>query len=74
MLEKYGSTLSSPKSFNNYLGVPLSLSQLHVKHKYAVFEVGMSKAGEINTLSSIISPEIGIITNVGEDLLRTLII
>ena len=66
LLEKYGSTLSSPKSFNNYLGVPLSLSQLHVKHKYAVFEVGMSKAGEINTLSSIISPEIGIITNVGE--------
>jgi len=66
LLQNYGATLSSPKSFNNHLGVPLSLSQLHTKHKYAVFEVGMSKAGEINTLSKIINPEIGVITNVGE--------
>ena len=40
---------SSPKSFNNHLGVPLSLSQLKPNHKYAIFEVGMSKAGEINS-------------------------
>ncbi len=66
LLQNYGSTLSSPKSFNNHLGVPLSLSQLHTRHRYGIFEVGMSKAGEINTLSKIINPEIGIITNVGE--------
>ena len=34
--------------------------------KYGVFEVGMSKAGEIKSLSKIIKPEIGIITNIGE--------
>ncbi len=66
LLEHFGNTLSSPKSYNNHLGVPISLSQLNASHKYGVFEVGMSKAGEINKLSRLIKPQIGIITNVGE--------
>ena len=55
-----------PKSYNNHFGVPLSLSQLNVDHKYGIFEVGMSKAGEINKLSKLVKPHIGIITNIGE--------
>ena len=66
LLQNYGETLCSPKSYNNHFGVPLSLSQLNTSHRYAIFEVGMSKAGEINTLSKIIKPHIGIITNIGE--------
>ena len=66
LLQNYGETFSSPKSFNNHLGVPLSLSQLKTNHKYAIFEVGMSKIGEINSLSKLIKPHIGIITNIGE--------
>ncbi len=66
LLQNFGETLSSPKSYNNHFGVPLSLSQLNFKHKYGVFEVGMSKAGEINKLSKLIRPHIGIITNIGE--------
>ena len=66
LLKHFGNTLSSPKSYNNHLGVPISLSQLNASHKYGVFEVGMSKAGEINKLSRLIKPQIGIITNVGE--------
>ena len=54
------------KSYNNHFGVPISLSNLKTSHKYAVFEVGMSKAGEINTLTKLIRPHIGIITNIGE--------
>ena len=46
--------------------MPLSLSQLKTCHRYGVFEVGMSKAGEINSLTKIIRPNIGIITNIGE--------
>ena len=42
------------------------ISILKTYHKYGVFEVGMSKAGEINNLSKIIRPHIGIITNIGE--------
>ena len=65
-LDSFGKTFCSPKSFNNYLGVPLSLSQLNTNHQFAVFEVGMSKAGEIHSLSKLIKPHIGIITNIGE--------
>tara|TARA_Y100000591_G_C21847584_1_gene709587 strand:- start:318 stop:3095 length:2778 start_codon:yes stop_codon:yes gene_type:complete len=66
LLNKFGKTLSSYKSYNNHFGVPLSLSQLNIDHKYGIFEVGMSKLGEINTLTKLIRPHIGIITNIGE--------
>ncbi len=66
LLKNYGETFSSPKSYNNNFGVPLSLSQLNTKHKYGVFEVGMSKKGEINALTKLIRPQIAIITNIGE--------
>ena len=41
-----------------------SLANL-VKHQYGVFEIGMSKQGEIRKLSKIVKPNIGIITNIG---------
>ena len=66
LLQKFGKTYSSPKSFNNHLGVPISLSNLSSNDKFGVFEVGMSKAGEISKLSKLIKPDIGIITNIGE--------
>ncbi len=66
LLKKFGETYFSPKSFNNHLGVPISLSNLSSFDKYGIFEVGMSKAGEIKNLSKLISPHLGIITNVGE--------
>ncbi len=66
LLKNYGKTFCSPKSYNNHFGVPLSLSFLNNIHKFGVFEVGMSRAGEINILSKIIRPHIGIITNIGE--------
>jgi len=65
LLKNFGPTLCSPKSYNNYLGVPLSISNLADYHKFGIFEVGMSKAGEIDFLTKIIRPHIGIITNVG---------
>ena len=65
LLKNFGPTLCSPKSYNNYLGVPLSISHLADHHKFGIFEVGMSKAGEIDFLTKIIRPHIGIITNVG---------
>ncbi len=66
LLKNFGETHCSPKSYNNHFGVPLSLSSLNKKHKYGIFEVGMSKPGEINNLSRLIKPHIGIITNIGE--------
>ena len=66
LLKKFGETYFSPKSFNNHLGVPISLSNLSSFDKYGVFEVGMSKAGEIKNLSKLIKPHLGVITNIGE--------
>ena len=66
LLQNFGDTLHSPKSYNNQYGVPLSLSFLSSNHSYGVFEVGMSKAGEIDTLTKLIKPHIGVITNIGE--------
>ena len=66
LLKKFGETYFSPKSFNNHLGVPISLSNLSSFDKYGTFEVGMSKAGEIKNLSKLIRPHLGIITNIGE--------
>jgi MurE/MurF fusion protein len=66
LLENFASTYSSPRSFNNHFGVPISISNLSSSDKYGVFEVGMSKPGEIKNLSKLIQPHIGIITNIGE--------
>jgi MurE/MurF fusion protein len=65
LLQNFDKTYSSPKSFNNHFGVPISLSNLNADHRYGVFEVGMSKKGEIKNLSKLIQPHIGIITNIG---------
>ena len=66
LLQNFAKTHSSPKSYNNHLGVPISLSNLSVEDKYGIFEIGMSKKGEIDNLSKLIKPHIGIITNIGE--------
>jgi len=61
---RFSKTTCSPKSFNNKFGVPLSLFNLKKKDDYGIFEVGMDKKGEINTLTKIIKPDVGVITNI----------
>ena len=63
-LNKLNSTFYTRKSFNNKFGVPISLLNIHKKNLYGVFEIGMDKKGEINELSKIVKPEIGVITNI----------
>ena len=63
-LKKISKTSYSPKSFNNKYGVPLSLFNSKSNDDFGVFEVGMDKKGEINYLTNIIKPDLGIITNI----------
>ena len=63
-LNKVGKASSSPRSYNNKYGVPLSLFNLNVKNNYGIFEIGMDKKGEIDFLSKLVNPDIGIITNI----------
>lgn len=58
-------TVKSPKSFNSQIGLPLSLLQIEQKHKLGIFEVGISKPGEMEILESVFSPEIGVLTHIG---------
>lgn len=55
----------SPKSYNNNVGVPLSILKINEDTDIGVLEVGMNRKGEIRKLSKIIMPDVGIITNIG---------
>ncbi len=63
-LNKIYRTAYSKKSYNNKYGVPLSLFNINKNDKFGVFEIGMDRKGEIDYLSSIIKPNIGLITNI----------
>jgi alanine racemase len=56
----------SPRSYNSQVGVPLSVLMIRENDQVAVLEAGISKMGEMVRLEKIISPEIVIITNIGE--------
>ncbi|MES2458930.1 MAG: bifunctional UDP-N-acetylmuramoyl-tripeptide:D-alanyl-D-alanine ligase/alanine racemase [Bacteroidota bacterium] len=56
----------SPKSFNSQIGVPLSVWQIEDEHTLGIFEAGISRAGEMTELETIIKPTVGILTNIGE--------
>lgn len=56
----------SPKSYNSQMGVPVSVWQMNGENTLAIFEAGISKAGEMENLAKVIRPDIGILTSVGE--------
>ena len=66
LLNIYNKTFFSPSSYNNHFGVPLSLCNMNIFHKFGVFEIGMNKPKEIFNLADIVKPHIGIITNISE--------
>jgi UDP-N-acetylmuramoyl-tripeptide--D-alanyl-D-alanine ligase len=59
-----GKTHASAASFNNHWGVPLSLARCPVDAQFAVFEIGMNHAGEIEPLVKMVRPHVAIITTV----------
>lgn len=58
-----GPVLASVSSFNNDIGVPLTLLELNLQHEYAVIEMGANHAGEIAFLTHLVHPDVAIITN-----------
>jgi UDP-N-acetylmuramoyl-tripeptide--D-alanyl-D-alanine ligase len=63
-LGKDGETHASIASYNNHWGVPLSLARCPQAARYAVFEMGMNHAGEIEPLTRLVRPHVAIITTV----------
>jgi UDP-N-acetylmuramoyl-tripeptide--D-alanyl-D-alanine ligase len=64
VLGAQGETHASVASFNNHWGVPLSLARCPAAVRFAVFEIGMNHAGEIEPLVKMVRPQVGIITTV----------
>ena len=58
-------THKNEKNYNNEIGVPFTLMQLEEKHGAAVIEMGMNHTGEIERLSRIVMPDMGVITSIG---------
>jgi UDP-N-acetylmuramoyl-tripeptide--D-alanyl-D-alanine ligase len=57
----------SPKSFNNHLGVPLTLLSAKPSDDFVAAEIGTNHPGEIDFLSAIARPDIAVITSIGEE-------
>jgi UDP-N-acetylmuramoyl-tripeptide--D-alanyl-D-alanine ligase len=61
------STLWNQASFNNDIGVPLTLLGIENHHEAGVFEVGTNHPGELKPLVEMIRPQLGIITSIGRE-------
>jgi UDP-N-acetylmuramoyl-tripeptide--D-alanyl-D-alanine ligase len=64
LLQAHFRIFKSAGNFNNDFGLPLSILKLAEEYEIAVLELGMSRAGEIQRLSRIAEPNIGVVTNV----------
>jgi UDP-N-acetylmuramoyl-tripeptide--D-alanyl-D-alanine ligase len=67
VLRQKFSTLWSEASFNNDIGVPMTLLRLQQSHQAAVLEVGTNHPGEIAPLVRMMAPGLGVITNIGRE-------
>lgn len=60
-----GPACSNKGNLNNQFGLPLSLLELSAEHRYAIFEMGASRRGDIAEIAPLASPSVGVITNIG---------
>ena len=59
-----GAAHRSVRSYNNHVGVPLSLARMPARAKFGVFEMGMNHAGEIAPLAAHAQPHVALITTI----------
>ncbi len=65
VLDEQGETHAADKSYNNHIGVPLTLARMPQRARYGVFEIGMNHAGEITPLTAMVRPHVAIVTTIG---------
>jgi UDP-N-acetylmuramoyl-tripeptide--D-alanyl-D-alanine ligase len=66
ILSRAGRCSVAPKSFNNRVGVALTLLAAGVDDDYVVLEMGTNHPGEIDELARAARPHLGVITAIGE--------
>ena len=60
-----GKTQKNKESYNNHIGVPLTLLSIDPEHDFAVVEMGTNHPGEIEPLARLTLSQFGLITNIG---------
>ena len=65
ILSQHSRTFHTSGSFNNEIGVPISLCQLKPEHKFAVIEMGARHEGDIKFLCEQANPDIAVLLNIG---------
>jgi UDP-N-acetylmuramoyl-tripeptide--D-alanyl-D-alanine ligase len=63
ILRQRAPTLATAGNLNNEIGLPLTLLQLQQQHRYAVIEMGASRAGDIAYLCELASPDVAVLLN-----------
>jgi UDP-N-acetylmuramoyl-tripeptide--D-alanyl-D-alanine ligase len=63
-LAPFGTVHAAEASFNNHIGVPLTLARMPRETGFAVLEIGMNHQGEIAPLAKLARPHAAIVTNV----------
>ncbi|MFQ5584252.1 MAG: Mur ligase family protein, partial [Calditrichia bacterium] len=66
ILSKKYRVASNEGNQNNHIGVPLTLLKIETGHQMAVIELGSNHPGEIDFLTRLIQPSMGLITNIGK--------
>ena len=66
LLSRFGLVVKSQKSFNNFIGVPLTIFDIENNHQYGVLEMGTNAPGEIRRLSEIGVPDVAVIVSVSK--------
>jgi UDP-N-acetylmuramoyl-tripeptide--D-alanyl-D-alanine ligase len=61
-LAAFGAVHAAEASFNNHIGVPLTLARMPRDADFGVFEIGMNHAGEIAPLAALVRPDVAVIT------------
>ena len=59
-----GAAHRSVRSYNNHVGVPLTLARMPARSRFGVFEMGMNHAGEMRVLSAHVRPHVALITTI----------
>ena len=66
ILSASGSVVKAEKSFNNFIGLPLTIFSAATRTDFLVTEMGTSRKGEIARLADIASPDVAVITNISQ--------
>nr|WP_246081193.1 UDP-N-acetylmuramoyl-tripeptide--D-alanyl-D-alanine ligase [Nonomuraea mesophila] len=65
VLERHAATVATDRSFNNELGLPLTVLRADAATRYLVLEMGAGRKGDLTYLTGLAPPQVGLVLNVG---------